>query len=279
MMNPRWRTPTCILQAVNEVNIKAVTASFRKQAIEFLADPQWIIPSIVAPFIFTVVVLMMYPDRSGTVLLQAILGGGVLGMWGNTLFASGYSLSYDRVNGTLEPLLLSPTNMFDVIVGRSIWNTFIGIVNMVFIYIFAVLAFNTEMTIADPLAFVVTMQVTLFSLSCVGLIFSVTFVFSRKSYILTGMFEYPLYVLSGAVIPITLLPEWTNPISMILPPTWGVEALRASAIEGYSTVFGFGMWGNTLICILVSLVYVLIARAVMSRIVREVQKTGSFAGY
>lgn len=261
------------------MNFKAVAASFKKQAIEFIADPQWIIPSIVAPFIFTVVVLMMYPDTSETVLLQAILGGGVLGMWGNTLFASGYSLSFDRVNGTLEPLLLSPTNMFDVIVGRSIWNTFIGILNMVLIYLFAAFAFNTDIVLADPFAFVVIMLVTLFSLSCVGLIFSVTFVFSRKSYILTGLFEYPLYVLSGAVIPITLLPSWTNPISMILPPTWGVEALRASAIEGYTMVFGFGMWGNVLVCVLISLVYALIAWGIMFSILKKVKETGSFAGY
>ena len=43
------------------MNTKAVRASFKQQLIQFTADPQWIIPSIVAPFLFTAVMLMMYP--------------------------------------------------------------------------------------------------------------------------------------------------------------------------------------------------------------------------
>ena len=63
------------------MTFKAVKASFKQQLIQFTADPQWVIPSIVAPFLFTAVMLMMYPEKSDTVVLQAILGGGVLGMW------------------------------------------------------------------------------------------------------------------------------------------------------------------------------------------------------
>ena len=105
------------------MNFRAVTASFRQQLIQFLADPQWIIPSIIAPFVFTAVMLFMYPEKSDTIVLQAVLGGGVLGMWGNTLFASSFTLSYDRMNGTLENILVTPTNLYDVILGRSLWNT------------------------------------------------------------------------------------------------------------------------------------------------------------
>ena len=117
------------------MNTKAVRASFKQQLIQFPADPQWIIPCIVAPFLFTAVMLMMYPEKSDGIVLQAILGGGVLGMWGNTLFASSFTLSYDRMNGTLDNILMSPTQLFDVIVGRSLWNTFIGLLNMLLVYI------------------------------------------------------------------------------------------------------------------------------------------------
>lgn len=261
------------------MNPKAVAASFRQQFLQFTADPQWIIPSIIAPFIFTAVMLMMYPEKSDTIVLQAILGGGVLGMWGNTLFASSFTLSYDRMNGTLDNILMSPTQLYDVILGRSLWNTFIGLLNMLMVYIFAELVFMTPVSFADPLAFVIILIITLVSLASIGILFSIAFIFSRRSYILTSVFEYPIYILSGAVVPISMLPSWTNPISMALAPTWGVEALRNAALAGYEPVFGFDMVGNALMCLGLSLLYAVIAYFLMRRIVNNVLETGSFTRY
>lgn len=261
------------------MNTKAVKASFKQQLIQFTADPQWIIPSIVAPFLFTAVMLMMYPEKSDTIVLQAILGGGVLGMWGNTLFASSFTLSYDRMNGTLDNILMSPSDLYDVIVGRSLWNTFIGLLNMLLVYVFARLVFQSPITIAEPVAFVAILCVTLLSLASIGLLFALAFVLSRRSYILTSILEYPIYVLSGAIVPITMLPEWSQPISLMLAPAWGVEALRASAISGYETVFGYGMFENMLICIGLMTAYAIIAWYLMRRIVKNVIETGSFTRY
>lgn len=261
------------------MNIRAVKASVKQQFTQFTADPQWIIPSIIAPFLFTAVMLMMYPDKSDSIVLQAILGGGVLGMWGNTLFASSFTLSYDRMNGTMENIIMSPTDLYDVILGRSIWNTFIGLLNMLLVFIFAELVFFTPVTFADPLAFILVLLLTLFSLASIGMLFSITFVFSRRSYILTSVLEYPIYILSGAVVPINMLPEWTNPISMILAPSWGVEALRCAAIPGYEHVFGFGLWGNAAICLCISAIYMTVAWFIMRRIVNNVVETGSLTRY
>lgn len=261
------------------MNIRAVTGSFKQQFVQFVADPQWIIPSIVAPFVFTVVMLFMYPEKSDTIVLQAILGGGVLGMWGNTLFASSFTLSYDRMNGTLENIMMTPSGVYDVMLGRSLWNTFIGLLNMLLVYIFAALVFSVGVTISNPLMFIVTLVLTLLSLASIGMIFSVAFVLSRRSYVLTSILEYPIYILSGAVVPITILPQWTNPISMALPPTWGVESLRAFALPDYEVVFGYGSYGNVIVCVILSLVYLTIAWLLMRRIISNVKSTGSFTRY
>ena len=261
------------------MNPRAVKASFKQQFIQFTADPQWVIPSILMPFMFTAVMLMMYPDKSDTIVLQAILSGGVLGMWGNTLFASSFTLSYDRMNGTMENIIMSPSDLFDVILGRSLWNTTIGLLNMVLVFIFAESVFMTSVTFANPLAFALILLATLISLASIGVLFSISFVFSRRSYVLTSVFEYPIYILSGAVVPITMLPEWTNPISLILAPTWGVEALRESAIVGYEATFGFGLVGNALMCLMLALIYLTAAWFLMRKIVNNVTRTGSLTGY
>jgi ABC-2 type transport system permease protein len=84
-------------------------AAFEQQARHFLADPGWLIPNIIAPFVITLVALLLYKDQDGPVIMYAILGGGMMGMWGNTLYASGFSIQSERWWGTLESTLAVPT--------------------------------------------------------------------------------------------------------------------------------------------------------------------------
>jgi ABC-2 type transport system permease protein len=261
------------------MNFRAIGASFRQQAIQFVTDPQWIIPSIISPFLFTMVVLMIYPDVTGPVVLQAVLGGGVLGMWGNTLFASSYTISFDRMNGTLEPLIASPTNLVDVIIGRAIWNALIGLLNALLVFVIAELIFRTDVTVVDPLMFFLTLILTLLSLASIGLIFSAAFVFSRRSYVLTSIAEYPIYILCGALVPITMLPGWTNYISLALAPTWGVEAMKMAAVEGYQSTLGFDMWICIAAMLILTAVCLVIASLLLRRIERNILETGSATRY
>ena len=46
------------------------------------------------------------------------------------------------------------------------------------------------------------------------------------------MTEYPIWLICGFLIPLTLLPEWVRPISWALAPTWGMSAIRESALGG-----------------------------------------------
>lgn len=261
------------------MNFRAIRASFRQQATQFLSDPQWIIPSIISPFLFTIVILMLYQDVTGPVVLQAVLGGGVLGMWANTLFASSFTISYDRMNGTLEALLSSPTHLIDIIVGRSIWNAFIGLVNALLVFVIAELIFQTGVAIVNPLLFFGTLIVTLLSLASIGLIFSAAFVFSRRSYVLTSIAEYPIYVLCGAMIPITALPQCVQYISYALAPSWGIDAMKLASVEGYTSMTGMSIWTDLLIMIIVSFVYFLTAKKLLGTIERNIRETGSATRY
>ena len=38
------------------------------------------------------------------------------------------------------------------------------------------------------------------------------------------MLEYPVWLVCGFLVPVTLLPDWVRPISWVLAPTWGMNA-------------------------------------------------------
>lgn len=99
--------------------LQTLWGSFRMSMLNFFSDPQWIIPNIIAPFVFTAVALIFFRNASGSLGLYAVLGGGMMGMWGNTLYGAGFALSFDRWNGTLEYVLGTPSRLVWIVAGRS----------------------------------------------------------------------------------------------------------------------------------------------------------------
>lgn len=261
------------------MNLRAVAASFRQQGIQFLADPQWLIPSLVSPFLFTMVMLYIYQDVTGPIVLQAVLGGGVLGMWANTLFASSFTISYDRMNGTFESMIASPTKVFDVLIGRSIWNAFIGLVNALLVFVIAELIFQTGMTLANPIGFFFMLVLTLLSLASVGMLISTAFVFSRMGRFFSSIAEYPIYVISGALVPITMLPDGLRYVSYALAPSWGVDAMKYTALEGYISVSGTSLLFDIVMLILLSAIVLILAYFIMNKAEHSILSTGSATRY
>ena len=70
------------------------------------------------------------------------------------------------------------------------------------------------------------------SLGLLGLLLASTFVLYRHANALSNLLEYPVWIASGLVFSTSLLPGWTQPISWILPPYWGIIALRHAALGG-----------------------------------------------
>jgi ABC-2 type transport system permease protein len=46
------------------------------------------------------------------------------------------------------------------------------------------------------------------------------------------MLEYPVWLICGFLVPLSLFPDWVRPISWVLAPTWGMNAIRESALGG-----------------------------------------------
>ncbi len=217
--------------------MRAVKAAFEHQARHFLSDPGWLIPNIILPFVITLVALMLYSSNEGPIVMYAVLGGGMMGMWGNTLYASGYSIQSERWWGTLESILAVPTPLIWIIAGRTIWNALIGIVNGVAILVVAVFVLHAPVTVADLPMFLLAFLITLLSLAALGLVFSSAFVLTRQAGVLTNGLEFPIYVATGCMYPIAILPFWAGPLSLSLAPSWGIDAIRIAA--GYNPQ---GLW-------------------------------------
>lgn len=264
--------------------LRAMKAAFEHQARHFLSDPGWLIPNIIAPFIITLVALMLYSSNEGPVVMYAVLGGGMMGMWGNTLYASGFSIQSERWWGTMESVLAVPTPLVWIIAGRTIWNALIGIVNGLAILAIAVFVLHAPVAVADLPLFLLAFLLTLLSLAALGLVFSSAFVLTRQAGVLTNGLEYPIYVATGCMYPIAILPLWAGPLSLSLAPSWGIDAIRIAA--GYNPQ---GLWEGYLgsvapstaylidivVVVLMALLYLIIAFYLFGVVDRRARIDGS----
>jgi ABC-2 type transport system permease protein len=277
------------LESLTSVNRKDNYIGRRIQVIKacvvltaklFFADPQWIIPSIIAPFIFTLVAFFLFSGQTstGSFLLYLVLGSGLMGMWGTTIYGSSNSISFDRWNGTMEATLAAPVPLSWIALGRVLFNTFEGVLNAVLILVIGLLWFHVGFEVVSPPLFFLASISTFLSLSAFGLLMCTIVVLSRKGGFITNSMEIPVYIATGTMFPVSILPLVALPFAFLLAPTWGIEAIRLSALPGY-TGLATGYWQDLAILALETFTYLALAFVLFKRVEAYAKRNGTLEEY
>ncbi|MHB1525753.1 MAG: ABC transporter permease [Candidatus Dormibacteria bacterium] len=192
-----------------------------------------IMTALVQPLIFATIAMadQQAGNHSLPILFYA-LGAGIMGIWSTVVFGCGGVISWQRHQGMLEPLVMAPVPFVLVLMGITLGTATVGLYSMGATLLWAAVVFRAHIQMADPLIFTVAAVVTVVSLGLLGLVMGSSFVLYRNSNAISNMLEYPVWLVTGLLVPLSLLPGWTHPLAYVLAPTWGVQALRAAALGG-----------------------------------------------
>jgi ABC-2 type transport system permease protein len=141
-------------------------------------------------------------------------------------------IQWQRWQGTLELGVGAPPSMALVYLPFSLANAFTGMYALAATLVWGRLVFGVPSHLAHPWLFALALPATVVSLGLMGLVLASTFVLYRYANALSNLLEYPVWIASGLIFSTSLLPAWTRPISWLLPPYWGVLALRHAALGG-----------------------------------------------
>jgi ABC-2 type transport system permease protein len=193
----------------------------------------FIIVSVISPVIFASIAYFMFEAgaRPGSLLFVAI-GAGMMGIWSAVLFGSGGAIQWQRWQGTLEYLIAVPPAFIWVILPLTIATATVGLYSLTSTLLWGWLFFDVPFELAHPAWFIVSLPVAVLALGLLGLVLASTFVLYRNANALSNLLEYPVWLVTGLLTGLALLPGWTRPLSWALAPTWGVKALRESALGG-----------------------------------------------
>lgn len=199
---------------------------------------------IFQPMIIAILALFMLQGKGADYAMFVVVGSGLTGLWSSLLFISGNSINRERWTGTLESLVGTPTPFEVIVFGKNLANVFQSLLSMVTSYLLAALFFGYSLSLTQPLLFFATLFLSVFAFICFGLTIAPIFVMYRSVQQWENAMEFPVYILCGFLFPIALLPDWTTPISYLLPPYWAAIALHgtSTAMMPFDQVaFAWGM--------------------------------------
>src|SRR5688500_17809090 len=183
----------------------------------------FVLISVIQPVIFASIAFFMV--ESGTregALLYVALGAGLMGIWSATLFGSGGAIQWQRWQGTLEILVGAPPPFLATLLPLTIATSTIGIYSIFGTLAWGRIFFGTPLDFVHPLQVAIAIPITVLSLGALGLLLASTFILYRNANAFANLLEYPVWLATGLLVPLTLLPGWVGPIAWVLAPYWGM---------------------------------------------------------
>jgi ABC-2 type transport system permease protein len=209
--------------------------------------------NVIYPLFFATVAFFVFRAGGGPrTLLYASLGSAVMGMWSSVSTSSGTAMQRERWWGTLELVVSAPRHFSLVLLPATLGLATVGIYNMVATLLWGRLLFGIDLSIQHPLLFALSVIAAVLAFGGLGFLFAVSFVRYRF------------------LVPLALLPSWVPPISWVFAPTWGMNAIRESALGGTPLP-------DLLACLGLGSAYVAVGILVTDRVLRAARVSGSLS--
>ena len=226
---------------------------------------------VIYPMFFATSVLLMYQEAgSEEALVNAAVGASMMGVWSAVATTAAISLQAERRLGTLELLVAAPTSFPLLLVPMTLAMATIGLYSLVATLLWGRFAFGIPISFDHPLVFALSAVVTAIGVSLMGFLLAVCSVRYRSAWALGAGLEFPIWLICGFLVPLSLLPGWVHPIAWALPPTWGLAAVKDAA-------FGGSPWLDIVVCLALSAVYAGVGTVVARRLVDSARTNATLA--
>jgi ABC-2 type transport system permease protein len=239
-----------------------------------LTSEFFILTTFLTPIIFATMAFFLFRaggDQAGQTLLWVALGCGMMGVWSTTLFGCGGAIAWQRWEGTLELLVNAPSRYDFILAGQTFGAVTLGFYGIAATIGWGVVLFGMPIEATLPLFLPLALAAAVLSLGALGMLIATTFVLYRHANALGNLLEYPIWLIAGLLVPLGTLPFWVRPISWLLAPTWGMEAIRGAAFDQSPPWLAIGM------CLVLAVVYYVLARVMLVYVLLKARRDATLA--
>lgn len=146
------------------------------------------------------------------------------------------SVIEDRNKGFLLSVLVAPVPRSAIVLGKVLGGTTLAAIQGLIFLVFAPLV-GIHLTLGSFGLIVVTVFLVSFALTALGFAIAWPMDSTQSFHAIINLFLIPLWLLSGALFPLSHASKWMQALMYINPLTYGVEALRTLMYPGAENTF------------------------------------------
>src|ERR1700686_5473175 len=204
-----------------------------REIVRFYRQPTRVVGVLASPLVFWLVICSGFwtSFRSGggpgqQHYLDYFYPGALIMIVLFTSIFTMMSVIEDRKEGFLLSVLVAPVSRSAIVLGKVLGGTTLATIQGLIFLAFAPLV-GVHLSIATFLLVVVTVFLDSFALTALGFVIAWPMDSTQAFHAIINLFLIPLWLLSGAMFPLSGASVWLRVVMRINPLTYGVEALRS----------------------------------------------------
>lgn len=202
-----------------------------RSMIRFVRSKSRIVGSISMPLFFllflgfglnSVVSIPGFGDNYIQFLIPGMVAMSVL----FTSVFSGIQIIWDKQFGFLKETLVAPVTRMEIMLGQTFGGATTGLIQGIIIMVISLFVGLHVQSVTGFLIALGFMVLIGISFTAFGIAIASRMEDMTGFQLIMNFVIFPIFGLSGALFPISSLPEWLVPITMLDPLTYGVEGIR-----------------------------------------------------
>jgi ABC-2 type transport system permease protein len=148
----------------------------------------------------------------------------------------GEMVAWERWEGTIEYTMMAPISRLAHMLGVSLFSIIYGLARSALLLGVLALFFSVDLSNANLSGAALILLVGSLSFLGFGVMAAVLpLLFPERGEEMTFVISSILLLVSGVYYPISVLPDWMEPLATISPATYVLEGMRAALLEGTPT--------------------------------------------
>lgn len=205
---------------------------------EFISQIAKILFSILTLFFLSQILgskpLPALSKYGGDYFAFVIIGFGFSSYLNVALTSLSKSVREAQMMGTLEAVLVTQTEIPTIIVSSSLYSFFLASIHVILYLSIGAAAFGVDFSNANLPAGCLIFVLTIISFGSLGILSAVFIMIAKRGNPVDWLVINVSWLLGGVYYPVSVLPQWLQKISYVLPITHALEGMRLAMLKGYS---------------------------------------------
>ena len=168
---------------------------------------------------------MLHAERGGSTISVIVTNVLVIGILGNGFFGAGIRAVQEREQNILRRFKVAPITPLPIL-GASLTTGLLLFIPAILLTLFLARGLY-GMPIPDrPLSLILFLAIGALAFRSIGLIVAAVSNSMAESNVLVQLLYMPMMFLSGAAIPASLLPRWTQTVAQFMPAAYLVSGMQ-----------------------------------------------------